>query len=264
MTSVQRKPELRSSDWLNNCSVLGYTSSITNDSIVLPALDLNSVQHNMYLSTPFAPLAVSKSGSRAGECVTECKFCVVHKYGAIAIIVGGVLIIIIVLIFYWKEVLGCCTGTNKPVKYSSPAYRSLDSPQFSTKSPQDAILQSIDPGSHLTPAQPVIVQQPTILPIIAPVSTQSPPTTPPPKGSPQVKTTVKADPFKLPTVDTASGNVLGPHESTGSNYFKQIMKGKKPVASISQYIMKKSKKVKDTTAKKHHHHHHHRKKKTNN
>lgn len=32
------------------------------------------------------------------------------------------------------------------------------------------------------------------------------------------------------------------HESTGSNYFKQIMKGRKPVASISQYMLKRKKK----------------------
>lgn len=67
------------------------------------------------------------------------------------------------------------------------------------------------------------------------------------------------DKFKLPT--KAPENMVDAHESTGSNYYKEITRGKKPVASISQYLLMKKhlgKKGKKTPhePKKHHHHHH--------
>lgn len=66
------------------------------------------------------------------------------------------------------------------------------------------------------------------------------------------------DPYKLPKELTP----LAKHESTGSDYFRQMMKGKKRVASISQYLNKRRKKSplkprklakKDSDPKKHYH-----------
>lgn len=68
----------------------------------------------------------------------------------------------------------------------------------------------------------------------------------------------KADLYKSPGRRPVEAIV--PHESTGSSYFKQMMRGKKPVASISQYHLRKRKKhgkkgEKDGDLKRHHHHH---------
>lgn len=58
----------------------------------------------------------------------------------------------------------------------------------------------------------------------------------------------KEDQFKLPKPTDEA--VLKRHESTGSGYFKQMMKGKKPIASISQYMtLKKHKHKKKAEAK---------------
>lgn len=51
-------------------------------------------------------------------CITDCKFCVVHKYGVFALIGLNIIIITLVLIFYWKEVVNfcscccCCCGND--------------------------------------------------------------------------------------------------------------------------------------------------------
>lgn len=76
-----------------------------------------------------------------------------------------------------------------------------------------------------------------------------------PPRSPNKPPKTNDDPFKLPKRhDTQSP--FGKHESTGSDYFKQIMRGKKAVGSISQYLQlrhfNKKDKKKEGTDKKHH------------
>lgn len=111
-------------------------------------------------------------------------------------------------------------------------------------------------------------QFPQIFPKQPPVVVVTNPPTPVGKSNTPVirksipPTQVPYDKFKLPT--KVPGVNVDAHESTGSNYYKEITRGKKPVASISQYLLKKNlgKKGKRTPIepKRHHHHHknHHR------
>lgn len=63
-----------------------------------------------------------------------------------------------------------------------------------------------------------------------------------------------SDPFKLPKPEQHQQHhqeqQVTAHESTGSDYFKQMLKGKKPVASISQYRNIKNQPKKPKKAKK--------------
>lgn len=97
---------------------------------------------------------------------------------------------------------------------------------------------------------------------------QLPPTT---KGPAKNVASNNSDPFKLPTPD--EDGALKRQESTGSNYFKQMMKGKKIATSISEYaLLRNNNKGKKGKGKKfwlddeeiknkrarHHHHKRHR------
>lgn len=92
----------------------------------------------------------------------------------------------------------------------------------------------------------------------SPIQPKSPPPSSPikspqPRKQRELPSQTPVDPFKLPTAPRPGKNPLKVYESTGSDYYKQITKGKKPVASISQYIMKRNQLKKEP--KKHHHHH---------
>lgn len=210
-------------------------------------------------------------------CSQECKFCTVHKYGVFVLDASALLILGGILFFYWKDIRAYFAGRTKPIQQVSNDLS--DRPRSPTEpfTGQNSVTVSIPPGYG---QQPVIVQPPQVVPVVAPLSiqpqivqqppqlqspqkTNQPPQSPQPK-QPQAqmlthqkqKTVTQPDPFKLPQPDATI--IAKSDESTGSNYFKQMMQGKKPVASISQYMLKKHKKhhEKDGSGKKHHRHHH--------
>lgn len=134
-------------------------------------------------------------------------------------------------------------ATPQPISQPKPPSSQEQQPQQ-----QEQQQQQLQPVViHLKKVLPVRIKQPTNVPAV--VSTNSPTTLPAAKSS-----TPNNDPFRLPKPELP----ISDHESTGSDYFKQMLKGKKPVASISQYAhIKRSKKQKRGGR------HHHKDKKRN-
>lgn len=207
------------------------------------------------------------------ETNTTCEFCSIHEPGVYLLSLSGVLVLCLIIIVYWKEVSTLCFGTGKIIQ--SPALPEIPS--------QVTIEQQMTAGSGQK-----LVKSPIPIPSFQvqpqPNKIQSQPAQGKPKSAPQPfpldfqqpikdftrlqtlpqvieKQSSQTDAFKLPKPNQR--RIPASRESTGSNYFKQMMRGKHPVLSISQYDVKKLKKTvkkadKDGAKK---HHHHHRKKK---
>jgi len=235
-------------------------------------------------------------GNTLEPCKTECKFCVIHQYGVFVLNIGGLLILILILIIYWRDVIDFFKRVPQQVQQlRSPRNDRPTSPVLKGSSPvgvDNYLIQANNDAPVALMAQnygqqPVILQPqtPTILPLAAPVSpptimiSQAPPTLgaktsqttssgPYNRTQQSIKTQTNqpANPnqFRLPTPKSED---LNAHESTGSTYYREMMMGKQPVASISQYLLlrkiKKTKRgAKNADTKKHHHHHHHHNKTT--
>lgn len=229
------------------------------------------------------------------ECESTCNFCIVHRYGVYVLTISGALILIIIICIYRREFCGIFCRKKQQVpgqdvnnlKYPMDETSGQDSFQNPTLSPvitsyqpypiesapisisvQAPVVRTVQPQQKISPP-PQITQMMPIPPM--PPQQQLPPqmrqqvlAIKKTVNEPQPLAAVKTDAFKLPTLD----DVLTPHESTGSNYYKQMFQNKRPVASISQYhLLKKKKAKKDekeektvTKNKDHHHHKHHHKK----
>lgn len=204
-------------------------------------------------------------------CKIECKFCIIHEYGVYIVSSVGIFMLVLILIVYRKEVFDYCCGQEKPVT-DSPQDTAPESPQ-----PQVIVSESTANYNSPPPVEPIMtgpsrVQQPVIYqqPIVSPprnqttlstikkqpvdndyygVKTERPKikqTNSPTKAGPVVKL-----PNKMPNPTRhlsnpptqAQSRAVAPYESTGSNYYKQMIRGKRPVASISQYLVRKPKKA---------------------
>lgn len=212
------------------------------------------------------------------DCSEECNFCIVHEYGVYILNVIGFLALSISLIIYRRELVSWCRGESKPMKAQTNSLNATNTSIYQTlpiNANQTPIMVPMSPNYR---QQPVIVHPPPI--VVRPNSPKSPKVirqsrvpfpfaqaSPPDAPSQQVNSpespnqplsTSQAptdiDLFKLPTIASLTKTAIDAHESTGSNYYKQITKGKKPVASISQYLLRKNHGKKDN--KKHHHRHH--------
>lgn len=178
----------------------------------------------------------------ASSCSEECKFCALHKYGVLVLNLGGLLILISVLIVYWREFWDRWqSGLNRQVPDTQGDISTKDTITAQTE-------QSVNLGQNS------VITQPLILPIFTQQQQlQQPPQQPQDKQKGQ-KAIKQVDPFKLPG-PTLDNNSLEVHESTGSKYYKKMMRGKRPVASISEYVIGRKKKTKkhghETNAKKH-------------
>lgn len=194
----------------------------------------------------------------------DCNFCIVHKYGVYVLGVSAILVILVTLYIYWKDFMDICSGRAKAVPFQGfdEAGPAGQENFLNTVDRMNPMLQPLKSQGQMQP-QPQSQNQTVSQP---PIQVQTPPQPPIQLQLPSIerkKRKLSPDPqhltvdtFKLPTPD----DQVGAHESTGSNYFKQMMRGKRPVASISQYaLMKKGKKkVKEhkghdkNQAKKHH------------
>lgn len=212
------------------------------------------------------------------DCESTCKFCVIHEYGVYILNICGIIILLLVIKIYWKEIVSFCTGKSRkiPTEISFRDEIRPTSPPIVTKNipiytqpipiapqplaPQPVPAQPVAPYVAYPIPQPPNVDRSRPLPqefnrrsfkakrnrrLMTPAThaldrrlRKTVPETPSP-ASP--------DPFKLPT--PSERDIIADDESTGSNYYKQMMKGKKPVLSISQYLDKKHKKGKNHTKK---------------
>lgn len=197
---------------------------------------------------------------------STCAFCSIHEPGVYLLNISGIVVLVLVIIVYWKEVSASCCGTGKIIY--NPGYPEIPA-QVATDQPtaiESIVAQKManSPAIASTlPPQPVLSSAPVQPP---------PPHQSSPLGFQQMgkKSTTRfhapqqlieqpssrIDAFKLPKPEP---KVSSSKESTGSNYFKQMMRGKHPVLSISQYEVKRlnklAKKGEKEGAKKHHHHH---------
>lgn len=149
-----------------------------------------------------------------------CKSCYIHRIGVFVVGIGGLVFMVLIIVVYWHEIKAILNGEwrRQPNIEAQPFVLTSQQP-----TPLSMTLATINPGT------------------LTSVSSPQSPTSP---GDP----TRLIDPFKLPTSPRSPAGIRV-HESTGSHYFKQMIKGKKPVTSISQYILKKSHKKKHKTKK---------------
>lgn len=193
------------------------------------------------------------------NCVSDCKFCIVHEYGVYAVSASGLLVFLLVIRIYWTEVIAFCSGKYKRrfPTVSNSREQVPNSPPMAPNYPQTNPVYSQPPSviiaqpvvPYRLPAPPPPMDKPKSLPpgfnkrsfSKKLKRTRGLPTAPNYKtlNKPETPGPVSPDPFKLPTPDPR--DVLADNESTGSNYYKQMMKGKRPVLSISQYLDKKHK-----------------------
>lgn len=223
------------------------------------------------------------------NCTSKCVLCAFHETGVYLLNGSSIIIIVLVVTVYWREVFAMCFGTGNIETTrkleGTPeividkannlgnflASQNLYKQQFSPQNQVQTYNLAQPMPSQLIPAinQPTSPQERpngqavnnrTMTNKHSPSpakATVSPPPPPPPPF------TDKEDTFKLPKPDPTRNS----KESTGSSYFKQMLRGKHPVLSISQYNVKKlnkqtkSKGEKAEGGKKHQHHHHHHKKK---
>lgn len=203
-------------------------------------------------------------------CKSDCKFCIIHEYGVFVLNISGLIILLLVIKIYWREIVSFCTGNSKPIFPTDMSLRD----QSQTLSP---IITNFPQNSPIYTQSPVIVAQP-LTPFLAATPKTSDQLRPLPPGFnrrssnkktkrprtpavhasdrstkktvPETQSPASPDPFKLPTPDPR--DIIADNESTGSNYYKQMMKGRKPVLSISQYLDKNKHKKVTNEPKKHH------------
>lgn len=212
------------------------------------------------------------------NCTNDCKFCALHKIGVYVVNGVSLLLLLSILLIYWQDVYHYCSGQSKPIareidlSATSPSSPVRDSPPVNQLPESQAL-----PITATGLSTPVIYQPPPSQPFTlaaSPIMTPNPdeitrtadvqkrlhhhtghhanPALPHDTKANKTATAENHD-MKQRSVSKRHGAVA-PYESTGSNYFKQMMRGKKPVASISQYLVKKHKKEhekKDNRRQKH-------------
>lgn len=123
-----------------------------------------------------------------------------------------------------------------PTSPSPPTYKSTPSPTTPAPPAPQSLYQTVQPVGHGVAAMRRKTRDTITGKLHRTISLPEPPTKSP---SPPKQQPVK-DPYQLPKPNSPTPHML-PHESTGSVYFKQMMQGRKPVASISQYHIKRKK-----------------------
>lgn len=173
-----------------------------------------------------------------------CKTCNFHKPGVFIVGVGGLLFLALILKVYWSEIVILLRG-----RWTRLPQTIENRPPFLISSKTLGTVTSSNTTDTLP--LPVIIQQ-----------------SPVPGGGPSFSMNSRGPRMTLATgisqsvskshkpivshreasrVRGKSPNTMAAYESTGSNYFKQMIRGKKPITSISQYMLKKGKKKKDKT-----------------
>lgn len=215
--------------------------------------------------------------------IGQCKYCVVHQYGVFLVDTAWLIIMLFTAIVYRYELYACLSGRIRraePLYYADSrvqlANDYLDKrrpdepgafkaalgpkPEIGLKKSIPAELhqetrkaheselkeKQVAPKNATSPTKQSVSPQAAIVDMNVTRTENKTDTTTTKGQSPRL------DQFKLPTVKRAEspGNIA--HQSTGSDYFNQMMRGKKPVASISQYLqLKKQQNVKETNVHNH-------------
>lgn len=176
----------------------------------------------------------------SGECQDECHFCQIHKYGFFVVLGLGVVIFLVIICIYRREVCAYFAGDCR--RSTLPFQQEV----IDNSPPVDNFYnqRTVSLGQPLNTVNPPVMLQPIL---VASPYTQNQSLSKTVKTSTEMSLKTE-DPFQLPKPEG-----LQPHVSTGSNYFRQMMRGKKPVTSISEYAIRKPK----GRENKHQHHHHH-------
>lgn len=201
-------------------------------------------------------------------CKTDCKFCIIHEYGVYVVNSLGIFMLMLILIVYRREVFYHCSSRRKSLIVGQSTTHESPLRQLTIESPlnyKSALI--VNEPTLMTPMSaqpPVIYQQPILTPPKIEIQVmQSTMKKQPPESdflnqwNDKIKTKqppINLAPTTVKIVDkqlnvnrssspSANTGAFEPHESTGSNYFKQMMQGKRPVASISQYLLNKHKRV---------------------
>lgn len=195
-----------------------------------------------------------------------CKFCQIYEIGVPVINSVAILLMILMIVLYWNDMKKLCQKSSKlrvesqstPISISDktveiPAIlpqktiiqESLQPPPVpSSPSPFQLVLPSPAQQQQQQQLPPLLKNYKTAIVDVHKTKTANSHT----KRSKLVTPTILTnplnapfvDPFKLPT-KTHLTHTLDHYESTGSNYFQQLNKGKKPVTSVSQYLLNQKK-----------------------
>lgn len=195
---------------------------------------------------------------------STCEFCKIHEPGVYLLNFSALVVLCLVIIVYWREFSTmCCKSTNTQGISELPSKVTIDQQTATSVNTQNLDSPTIG-GQKMVPVallfppkrlhtkhQPLQANQTLLRP--KDVTQANRPDANPNPNKTIEKQSLTTDIFKLPTPDKTAHS----KESTGSNYLKQMMRGKHPVLSISQYeikrlnkLMKKGDKEKP---KKHHH-----------
>lgn len=202
---------------------------------------------------------------------STCEFCKIHEPGVYLLNISGLVVLCLVVIVYWKEFSTMCCSPSKVTDNrgfsEAPSKVTIDQQTMGSVNNQNLDTPTIG-GQKIVPVAllfpPKRLQQSRHQHMQANTTLLRPRDVIQSRLDANLNQTVEkqsptVDIFKLPKPDKS----VHSKESTGSNYLKQMMRGKHPVLSISQYEVKRLNKMmkKGDKEKPKKHHHRNRKKK---